>query len=168
MCNPMLILAGLSIATTAVGAVQQQKAANAQTDALNQQAKAQAEELAAKRDADIGERMRAARQAAARRLVAAGEAGVGGQSTELSVLHEFGAANQDAAKVAKQAAFEDRANQAQFRSAQSQISRPNALMTGLQIANAGAAGWAAGSSMSTAWKDAGGWSGIKSSLKIGK
>lgn len=167
MCEPTTILAvstALSVATAAVGAKGQHDAAKAQQKSLDIQAQQQAEETAVARDDQIGERMRAARAAAARRLVAAGESGVAGQSTELGILSDFGAANQDAAKVAKQAAFEDRANQNSYRAALSQIQRPNGLTAGLQIAGAGVQGFSSGLAINSAI----GGSGLKIASKFPK
>jgi hypothetical protein len=147
MCDPVSAMVALSVVTAGVGIKTQYDQAKAQQGALDAQAQHQAEELAAQRDDEIGARMRAARQAAARRLVAAGEAGVAGQSTGIAILNDFGQANQDAAKVAKQAAFADRANQDQYRAALSNISKPNGFSAGLQIANAGLSGYVAGTAL---------------------
>lgn len=137
----------LSSASAAYSVDAQNESAKAQQRALDIQAQQQAEETAVVRDEEIGQRVAEARRAAARRLVAAGEAGVGGQSTNLTVLNDFGAANQDAAKVAKQAAFTTRSNENSYRAALSSITRTNAFGAGLQIANAGVSGAQSGYSL---------------------
>jgi hypothetical protein len=153
MCDPVSAsMAVLAIAGSAMSVDAQRETAKAQQQALDQQAKQQAEENAAVRDEQIGQRVAEARRNAARRLVIAGESGVAGQSTELGVLSEFGAANQDSAKVAKQAAFAHRANMNQYRAGLANIQRTNDLGAALQIANSGVQGAAAGRSVYTAFK----------------
>jgi hypothetical protein len=153
MCDPVsATMAVLAIAGSAMSVDAQRETAKAQQKAADNQAQDQAEELAAQRDEQIGQRVAEARRNAARRLVIAGEAGVAGQSTEIGVLSEFGAANQDSAKVSKQAAFAHRANMNQYRATLANIHRPNDLEAGLQIVNSGVQGAAAGRSVYNSFK----------------
>jgi hypothetical protein len=133
MCEPTTILAIVSAASAAVGTYAQGQQAKATQNALDKQRAAQAEETAAQRDQAIGERVAAARREAGRRLVAAGEAGVAGASTGLGITDAFSRANQDAAMIAKQAAFNDRASEAAYRSNVAQIDKPNIVDSGLAI-----------------------------------
>lgn len=144
MCEPTTIMTGLALATSAAGAVGQYQSANAQVDAANAQAAAQAEEIKARQDQQAGERIRAARREAARARVAAGEAGVAGQSFEAQLADTFGRANQDLAILSKQGGFTERAVNANLKSNTAGTQRAGGLGAALQIASSGAQGYATG------------------------
>jgi len=140
MCEVSTALAIISAVSAGVGVYAQGQNANAQVRTLDDQREAQAEELAAKRDQTIGQRVAAARREAAAKLVAAGESGVGGQSAALDIEQTFGRANQDAGVIAKQSEFEDRASAVNYSSAVATVDRPSLVDAGLQIANGYVAG----------------------------
>lgn len=137
MCD---VFTALEVGLAIAGTYSQGQQAKAQVRALDNQRKAQAEELAAKRDMSIGQRVAAARREAAARLVSAGEAGVAGQSMMLDIADAFGRANQDNAVTAKQAEFEDRASAVSYASGVASVDRPSVMDSALQIARGYAKG----------------------------
>lgn len=155
-------LAIASAVSAATSTYAQMEQAGAQKRLLDDQRQAQAEEIAAKRDQTIGERVAAARREASRRLVAAGEAGVGGQSVAADLMNTLGRANKDAAVTNKQAAFEDRASQTEYASELARIQKPTVLDAGLQIAGGYQSGYAAGGALKDAYKGTVGKLKIKS------
>lgn len=123
----------MSAISAGAGYVAQREQAKAQQAALDQARRAQAEELAAKRDLTLNQRVAAARREAAARLAAASAAGVGGQSVALDLLNTLGRANQDAGVIAKQAAFEDRASAITYASALARTNKPTIIDGALAI-----------------------------------
>ncbi len=146
MCEPVT-LATLAVASTAMSEVGKRQAAAAQFGANAAQRKAQNEEIAAKAGQKAGERVKQAQAEQARLLVAAGEAGVGGQSTALAIADPGVQADFDVADIGANAAFEDRASEARFLSANASVDNPTALSTGLALVTAGVSGYATGKSL---------------------
>ena len=143
MCEPTL-MTGLAIGSSAVSQVGQVVQANRTASALDTQRRAQAQEISAQAEGQLGERVKQARRERARLRVAAGEAGVGGGSVSAQLRDSFAQQNQDAATIARNARFADRASEARTESAFAQIDRPNLLTAGLQIATAGYSGYSQG------------------------
>ena len=143
MCDPVSMTA-LAVASSAAGVYGQYQAANAQVDAANDAAAASAEELEAQQSKQAGDRVRAARREAARARVAAGEAGVAGQSFEAQLKQAFGDANQDIAVVAKQGSFTGRAINANLKSNTASAKSITPLSSALQIASSGVRGYTSG------------------------
>lgn len=152
MCEPTTIMTAVAVASSSLQVVSQFQQARAQASSLEQQAQAAEEESAAAAGHQMSERLREARAVAARRAVAAGEGGVGGQSVAAGVAQALGSGNQDLGVIRKQAAFQTRANAARFRAEAAQIQRPNALSSGLQIAQSGMAGYDLGGRIDTAYQ----------------
>lgn len=152
MCEPVSMTA-LAIASAGASAYGQLQGANAQVAAANEAAAAQAEEVEAQQSQQAGERIRAARREAARARVAAGEAGVAGNSFEAQLRQSFGAANQDIAVIAKQGGFTERSINTNLRSNTAGTRGITPLSTGLQIASAGASGYASGLQIRQARED---------------
>jgi hypothetical protein len=138
MCEPVSLgtMGWLALGTTAAAgtaqAVSGYQQAQAAVDAADAQAEAQAEEYAATRDQQLGERVREARIQRSRMRVAAGEAGIGGQSFELQIQDSLGRQNQDAAVAKKQGGFTQRAINASNKNVGQGF---NAISAGLQIAS---------------------------------
>lgn len=132
MCSPVIFGAVSAIAAGA-NYVSQREQAKAQQAALDQARQAQAEEIAAKRDLTLNQRVAAARREAARRLVAAGEAGVGGISAALDVMNALGRYNIDAADIIKSSEFEDRASAVTYASALARVDKPTIVDGALAI-----------------------------------
>lgn len=146
MCEPMT-MAALSIASTAAQTIGQRSAAKAQFGANAAQRQAQNEEIAAKAGQKAGERVKQSYAEQSRLLVAAGEAGVAGNSVS-AVIGDAGAqADFDIADIGKNAEFEDRASQARFLSANASVQNPTFLSTALNLASSGVSGYAMGKSL---------------------
>jgi len=137
VCEVSTVMTALAIAGAGASTYSQIQAANTQAAALNAQRKAQAEELHAREQQQMGERVKQARKERARMLVAAGEAGVRGPSFEAQLMNSFSQQNQDLATIRKQGFFNNRASEASIGSAFASIRKPNVLSAGLQIADAG-------------------------------
>jgi len=150
VCTPT-ILGVVSAVSSAVGYVSQREQAKAQQAALDEARRAQAEEIAAKRDYALGQRVAAARREAARRIVAAGEAGVGGVSAALDVMNVLGRYNIDAADIIKSAKFEDRASQLNYRSELARINKPTVIGGALAVAGGFAQGFETGKKLQGAF-----------------
>lgn len=135
MCSPIIptVFGAVSALSAGAGFVAQRQQAKAQQAALDQARQAQAEEIAAKRDLTLNQRVAAARREAARRIVAAGEAGVGGVSAALDVMNVLGRYNIDAADIIKSAQFEDRASQLNYQSELARINKPTIIDGALAI-----------------------------------
>lgn len=144
MCDPVTAATALAIASASAGVVGEYQTAQATTRAVNRQSRAQAEEASARSSQEAGERVRAARRAAARARVGAGEAGVSGQSFEAQIANELGAANQDLAIVQKQGGFTERAINANALNQTARFRGLNPVSSALKIASAGASGYSTG------------------------
>lgn len=145
MCEPVtLISTGLAVASSAVGTIGAHSRAKAQRSALTQQRANQAEEIAAQADAQAGDRVKAARAERARIRVAAGEAGVGGNSVDAMMFDSFQQQDSDLAIIRKNEFFSQRGSEARYRSGMAAAQGPSALEAGLGIASAGFAGYQTG------------------------
>lgn len=130
--------------TTAASTAAQIKSAKAQTKALNEQAKVVREENRQVATAETFDSMRAARREQARIRTAAGEAGLSLASGSVESLLRDSAMQGELNRDRILANLESRntAAQAETSSALSRIQKPTALGAGLNIAAAGADGWA--------------------------
>lgn len=156
MCEPTtiaLVGMGLSAASAGIGIIAQRRTAQAQEDLINEQNANAQQEIAEKASNEAGERIRAARREAARRRVAAGESGVGGQSLALDIANTYANANRDIAVVARDAMFAGRASTMRARSEMLEVRKPDAISAGLQIANAGVSGYSTGLGVGNAYQD---------------
>lgn len=144
MCDPVTAMAVLSVATAATTAYGQYQSANAQNRAAERTAQQQQDEYVAQRDQEVGQRVAQSRRDRATLQVAGGEAGIGGNSFEALLRDSFGKESQDIAVVRKQGGFTHRAITNQMKASTATFSP---LAAGLQIASAGASGYAAGKQM---------------------
>lgn len=141
MCDPVTLTA-LTVGSGLLGAAGQFDAASANNKAAGKTAQAQADEFAASRDEQLGERVRQSRRERGRQRVSAGEAGVAGNSFESLLKNSLGAQNRDIAIAQKQGGFTQRSLQSEVDivAARNQFSP---LSAGLQIAASGATSFAA-------------------------
>jgi hypothetical protein len=150
MCGPALVAAipyitlALSAAGTGVAinesndaAKRQSKLLQAQTDAANTEAGIQASQ-------EAGSRVSEARAEASRRLVAAGEAGVGGNSADAAINDPLATANQDGGTLASNALYSGVNTTLRAQSEALSIRRTGGASAGLQIATSGAGGYFSG------------------------
>lgn len=155
MCEPVTVLTTLSIASAAAGAIGQYQNASALVDASEEQAQNQAEEFAAQRDQQIGERVAQGRAERARLRVAAGEAGVSGNSFEAQIRQSLGDVNQDLAIAQKQSSFTGRSIQANLKSNTAGTRGVGGLNAGLQIAKGAVSGFETGLAIKQSRKNLG-------------
>lgn len=137
-------MAYISIASAAVSVYATQQSAKAQRGAIKAQQENEREEVHAKAEEELGQRIRQARERRARARVAAGESGALGASFAASINQSLADTDYDAAIVSKNAAFAQRGIDDRANVALSQIRDPSALEAGLQIASAGISGYQAG------------------------
>ena len=147
MCEPTTIMLGISLAASAAGAYGTREQAKGQLKANAEQRAQQNEEIRAAANAKAGERVKQMRAEQARIRVAAGEAGVGGNSFMAQLQDASFQADMDIATFGKDAFFQDRASATRFLSANASVRNPSALETGLNLAAAGAQGYAAGAAL---------------------
>ena len=143
MCYPV----AMAIAASATKGLQiwgQRQATKAQFGALANQRDAQNEEIAGKAGRTMGERVKQGRAERARLRVAAGEAGVTGQSFEAQMMDASFQQDDDLAAIGKDTNYQQRASDARFKSAMASVSNPGFLENSLQIATASAGGYATG------------------------
>lgn len=103
MCD---LVTGLAIASSAASIGGQAMAGRAQAKSIGRNAKIRAQQAGDAATERLGQRVKEARARRARARVAAGEAGVGGQSFEMMLQDSIGQQNRDAAKIAKNARWE--------------------------------------------------------------
>ena len=144
MCDTTAIMLGLSLATSAMGAVGQRQQTKAKFKASETQRRAQSEEIAASGGRKAGERAKQGRAERSRLRVAAGEAGVSGQSFEAQLMDSSFQEDTDIAAIGEDTGFAQRGSESRFQSALASVSNPNALTTALQIGSAGAQGYLSG------------------------
>lgn len=146
MCEPIsaTTMAYISIASAAVGVYAQHQTAKAQRGAIKAQQESEREEVHAKAEEDLGQRIRQSRERRARARVAAGESGALGASFAASLNQSLSDQDYDAALVSKNSAFAQRGIDDRANVALSQIRDPSALEAGLQIATAGINGYRTG------------------------
>jgi len=140
-------LAALSIASMATSMYSQQQAGKAQAKAIGRQEESERQEAKDRAEEQLGETIKAQRQARARALVAAGESGVGGQSFIASINQSIQDQDMAAALAAKNVAFANRATSDRASTARAGIRNPSALEAGLNIASAGVSGYQTGLSI---------------------
>lgn len=131
MCEVTTALAAVSTISGLYGA---DRNAAAQSRALTRQRHAQREEIAANTSARQGERVKQARAERSRLRVAAGEAGVAGQSFESQLFDSYLQEDLDLATLEQDGRFADRASEARFQSGLSTVNSPTFVDAGLQIA----------------------------------
>lgn len=146
MCEPIsaTTMAYISIASAAVGVYAQQQTAKAQRGAIKAQQENEREEVGAKAEEELGQRIRQSRERRARARVAAGESGALGASFAASINQSLSDQDYNAAVISKNAAFAQRGIDDRANVALSQIRDPSALEAGLQIATAGINGYRTG------------------------
>ncbi len=143
MCDPI----SMSIAMGATKALQvygQRQATKAQFGALANQRDAQNEEIAGSAGRKMGERVKQGRAERSRLRVAAGEAGVTGQSFEAQMMDAAFQEDFDLAAIGEDTGYQQRASEARFKSGLASVRNPGMLESGLQIATASAGGYATG------------------------
>lgn len=149
MCAPIAALgftgfqtamAGLSALSAVLGTVGAAKSAQAQANLIAENSRNAAEENHARASAEMGRNVAAARASASRRMVAAGEAGVAGNSVGAEIASIFGQANQANALVGLQRSFQDRANATLVRVESSKLRQPHFIDSALRIGTAGMSG----------------------------
>ena len=143
MCDPatMMIVAG---GTKALQIWGQRQATKAQFGALANQRDAQNEEIAGSAGRKMGERVKQGRAERARLRVAAGEAGVTGQSFEAQMMDASFQQDDDLAGIGKDTDYQQRASEARFQSGLASVKNPGFLENTLQIATASASGYTTG------------------------
>lgn len=146
MCDPVTMTV-LAVASAGVSTYAQHQTAKAQADALEVQAENERRETLERNEEELGQRVRAAREARARARVAAGESGAMGASFAASMNQSLQDQDNDAALVQKNVAFSQRATDDRLNSALSGIRSPSALEAGLNIASAGVSGYNTGLSL---------------------
>lgn len=140
MCSPMIAMAALAVASTAAEKKAQVDAGNAQVHAAEDQAQQQANQSYAQSTQQLGERAQQAQAQRARMSVAAGEAGVSGNSFHEAIADSLMRQSMDAAAIQKQAEFNSAAIDTNLRSATAGT-KVNPAAAGLQIASAGVGGY---------------------------
>lgn len=138
MCLPVAaVAAGLAIATTTVGLVQQSQMAKAQSRVIREQYERRIAEIDDATSAEINARLREARRERGRIEVAAGQAGLNLQSGSVEALLMDTAMQAELANDQSLANRESRRAAARDDANSAMPFRPTALGAGLQIALAG-------------------------------
>lgn len=143
MCDPVTMTI-LAVATTGINIYAQNQTAKAQRQATEVQAENERMEALESSEEEIGQRIRAAREARSRARVAAGESGALGASFAASINQSLQDQDTDIALVSKNLAFTQRGIEDRANVAFAGIRKTSALQAGLQIATAGASGFSAG------------------------
>jgi hypothetical protein len=144
MCDPITISAAIGVVSAAASGVAQIKSAKAQTKAIRAQQAVVREENRQVATAETFDLMRASRREQAKIRTTAGEAGLALNSGSVEALLRDSAMQGELARDRVLANLESRhsAATAEASSALSRIQKPTALGVGLNIAAAGAEGWA--------------------------
>lgn len=150
MCEPATIMGAIAAIGSAAQARAVNKQAEAQSKALNIQAENEREEIQAATEEEVGQRVKAAREARARARVAAGESGALGASFAASINQSIQDQDNDIALASKNLAFKDRDIDDRLRTGMSNVRRVSGLEAGLSIATAAANGYVAGQSLDRA------------------
>jgi hypothetical protein len=145
MCEPIAIAAAFAV-TTAAQQYGQYQSAKAQVKAINEQNRIQADEIADAAGLELTERARAARRERGRSRAAASEAGINLGSGSFLAALQTSAINQsnDSGLILQNEKNQQRARDANYRSALSQIQVPTALSASLAIGASAAQGFYAG------------------------
>lgn len=146
MCEPVT-LATLAVAATGAQIYGGREAAKGQFSANARQRAAQNEEIRAASNAKAGERVKQMRAEQARLRVAAGEAGVSGNSFFAQLQDAAFQSDMDIATIGKDAYFQDRASETRFLSANAQVNNPGLLTNVAKLTAAGVSGYAAGANL---------------------
>ncbi len=143
MCEPtlMMVAAGAAKGLQIWG---QRQSTKAQFGALANQRDAQNEEIAGKASREMGERVKQGRAERATMQVATGEAGVGGNSVAINMMDVMFQQDYDVAAIGKDADYAQRSSEARYKSGLASVKNPSLLENSLQIAMAGAGGYASG------------------------
>lgn len=150
MCGIVEAATAISLATAAAGTYAAHESAEAQADAIARQQDNSRKEATERAEEELGQRVRASREARARALVAAGESGAMGPSFTAAMNQSLQDQDMDAALVQKNLAHQQRAIDDKADTARSQIRDPSALEAGLNIAGAGLQGFRTGLSLEAA------------------
>jgi hypothetical protein len=136
MCDPLTVMAALTIASTAVSTVGQIQSGKAQAKAIDQQSETRAEEIADSAGHEMSERARAARRERASLRAAGSAAGIN-LDTSGSFMASLNTAtmNQynDNGLISHNERTQQRARQAEAASAMSRVQIPSALEAALTI-----------------------------------
>lgn len=143
MCDPVTMTV-LAVASTGVGLYAQNEQASAQRDLIKGQAKAEREEARDRAEEELGDRVRANREARARARVAAGESGAMGASFAASINQSLADQDTEAALIQKNLQFSQRATGDRELQALTQARGVSALEAGLQLGSAGLQGYNTG------------------------
>ena len=144
MCEPTTIaLAAMAISTVSAGvsSYSQKQQADYQKEVAEVQATNERNEAREKGEEELGQRVRASREARARARVAAGESGAMGASFAAQMNQNLADRNMDSALVQKNVAFNHRATNDRLDNALSSIRSPSALEAGLSIAGTAVQGY---------------------------
>ena len=143
-------LAIAAMASAGVSAYAQHQSAKAQSDAMRVQADTESMERTAAAEEELGQNIKAHREARARARVAAGESGAMGASFAASINQSIQDQDMDAGLIAKNLAFQQRGIQDRLSLGLSQVRDISAVEAGLNIATAGASGYQTGLSIKRA------------------
>lgn len=144
MCGIVETITLLSIASAGVSTYAQHQSAKAQSAAMNAQAETERLEATAAAEEQMGQKVRAAREARARARVAAGESGAMGASFAAAINQSLQDQDMDNALAAKNLAFQQRGIDDRLATGLSQVRGISALEAGLSIASAGVSGYGTG------------------------
>ena len=143
MCTPLMMMSA-SGAAKGLQIWGNRQSTKAQFGSLAAQREAQNEEISGKAGRSMGERVKQGRAERARLRVAAGEAGVAGNSFDAAMMDAAFQQADDISAIGVDANYAQRASDARYRAGLASVRNPGMLETGLQIASAGASGYAAG------------------------
>jgi hypothetical protein len=141
MCDPVTLT---YLAIGALGAIDQDNKAQDQYDAQAESAQAAADQDAAAKTTQQGERIKQGRIERARIQVAGGESGAAGASFEATLRDSFFQQNEDTSLIRKQGELDGKSIQAQARANNSQVNSVSPLGAAVQIGGAGLQGYNSG------------------------
>ena len=143
MCDPvtMMVASGAAKGLQIWGNRQSTKG---QFGALATQREAQNEEIAGKAGRSMGERVKQSRAERSRMKVAAGEAGVAGNSYSAAMMDVAFQSADDISAIGVDARHAQRASEARYQSGLASINNPGFFENALQIATSAVGGYATG------------------------
>ena len=142
MCNPVIILTTLALASTASSLVTEHRAAKNQNQAIAEAFASQQKEITQTQTAEINERQRQARKEQARIRVAAGQAGLQlGGSVQALLADSAMQSSLFQERVSLNADTRRDASAREANSMYSRVQAPSVLGAGLRLASAGAGGY---------------------------
>lgn len=138
------VMAVMAITSAGVSAYATNQSAKAQKQAIRSQQESEEAEALERNEEELGQRVRANREARERARVAAGESGAMGASFAASMNQSIADQDMEAALVQKNVAFSQRATEDRANTAISQVREVSALEAGLNMASAGAQAYKSG------------------------